>query len=85
MDVWGEIVSPLKKWHTAYEDFTVLCIDLFKRLDGQQLDQIAAVFHKLWARMNRLVFDQKFQSPAVIYKSTLDDLDVFKEVVQFQK
>lgn len=31
------------------------------------------------------MFDQKFQTPVALYQSALNDIDVYKGVVQFQK
>lgn len=85
VDVYGQGVSPVRKWHTYYGDFTGLWRELLMRLDGQQLDQIAIVSHKLWVRRNRWVFEQKFQSPTALYLFALDDVEVFKVVGQSQK
>ncbi|KAG6626752.1 hypothetical protein CIPAW_15G073500 [Carya illinoinensis] len=84
-DVWGEAISPVKKWHIAYEDFSVLWRGLSTRLEAEQLDQIAVVLYQLWKRRNRWVFDNKFQSPSIIYKHATDELEVFKQVGLLQK
>ncbi|XP_042979713.1 uncharacterized protein LOC122309937 [Carya illinoinensis] len=84
-DVWGEATSPVRKWHIAYEDFSVLWRDLSTRLEAEQLDQIAVVLYQLWKRRNRWVFDNKFQSPSIIYKNATDELEVFKQVGLLQK
>lgn len=33
VDVWGEFVSLVRKWHTAYENLFILWRDLLQRLE----------------------------------------------------
>lgn len=85
MDVWGESVSPVRKWHSGYENFLVLWRDLFHRLENQQLGQIVDVMYKIWLRRNKWVFDQKFQSPVALYRTASDEMEVNKEVAQLER
>ncbi|XP_035550016.1 uncharacterized protein LOC118349461 [Juglans regia] len=52
MDVWGERESPLNKWCSGYKDFRLLWLDMVNRLDVVQLDRVAVILYKIWARRN---------------------------------
>ncbi|XP_040998181.1 uncharacterized protein LOC121244226 [Juglans microcarpa x Juglans regia] len=80
MDVWGERDSPLNKWSSNYQDFRLLWLDLLSRLDVVQLDQVTAILHKIWARRNCFVFNNKFNSPLALVRSALNDIEVYHEL-----
>ncbi|XP_042952224.1 uncharacterized protein LOC122289303 [Carya illinoinensis] len=80
MDVWGEEASPLKKWSSYFPDFNLLWEDLTNRLETHLVDQVAAIFYKIWARRNSFVFHNKFLSPLVLIQTAIDDIEVYKEL-----
>ncbi|XP_042964755.1 uncharacterized protein LOC122298980 [Carya illinoinensis] len=80
MDVWGKKETPLKKWSSNYQDFSLLWEDLIDKLDTEFVDYVATILHKLWSRRNSFVFHNKFLSPLVLIRTAVDDIDVCKEI-----
>jgi hypothetical protein len=41
---------------------------LFDKLNDVLLSLAVAVFHKIWLRRNRLIFEEQFSAPMVVFK-----------------
>ncbi|KAF5481456.1 hypothetical protein F2P56_002104 [Juglans regia] len=52
---------------------------MVNRLDVVQLDQVTVILYKIWARRNCFVFKNIFNSPLVLVKSALNDVEVLHE------
>ncbi|XP_042950231.1 uncharacterized protein LOC122282336 [Carya illinoinensis] len=84
-DVWGDSSSPVKKWPSDFVDFSNLWGNWSMKLEGQHLEQVAVVCHKLWARRNRWVFEQLFQDPASLFMAALNELEIFQAAGSIQQ
>ncbi|XP_042969542.1 uncharacterized protein LOC122302385 [Carya illinoinensis] len=84
-DVLGDSSSPVKKWHSNFVDFSYLWGNLSMKLEGQHLEQVVVVCHKLWARRNRWVFEQIFQDPASLFMAALNELEIFQAAGNIQQ
>lgn len=73
-DVWTKNASPVKKWKSSGMEFVQLWIDLYRRLTKEKLEETMVIMKRIWAGINKFIFENKFTSPGKIVKNVVAKL-----------
>jgi hypothetical protein len=67
-DVWSCGLILFQKCPSIFSDMFELVSYLFDKLNDVLLSLAVAVFHKIWLRRNRLIFEEQFSASMVVFK-----------------
>lgn len=69
-DVWGEDISPLKKWPTIVTSVWDMWQRVICRLCYVKIELVAFILRTSWIGINTFIFENKFDSPKSIIQTT---------------
>jgi hypothetical protein len=77
-DVWGCGPILFQKCPSFFADMIELVSYLFTRLNDDLMSLTVTVFHRIWLRRNKLIFEEQFSSPMKIFSDASKFFEDFK-------
>lgn len=78
-DVWAKAGISVQKWASVGNDF----IELWDKL-SQALETVS-ILRSIWYRRNRVVFENEFESPTQVIKTTIVSLNEYQETLNMKE
>jgi ribonuclease HI len=77
-DVWGCGPILFQKCPFIFSGMVELVSYLYNRLNDDLLSLTVAVFHRIWLRRNKLIFEEQFSSPMMVFKEASKLIEDFR-------
>jgi ribonuclease HI len=77
-DVWGCGTAMFQKCPSFFPDFPELISYLFSKLNDDLMSLSVLIFHRIWLRRNKLIFEGHFSSPLKVFSEASSLFDDFK-------
>jgi len=77
--VWCCCEGPIQKSSVAAEEFIDFFDALCDRLEDTELEGFVSIAHKIWIRLNRVVFGGAVLHPTVLIKQALELVEDFRK------
>jgi len=77
-DVWGCGPILFQKCPSIFSDMAELVSYLFTRLNDDLMSLTMVVFHRIWLRRNKMIFDEQFYSPMKVFIEASQFFEDFK-------
>lgn len=81
-DVWLEGNVRLQKSCSDEDVFSNILQKLSERLMEEDFDLMACLAQQIWLRRNKMVFEDKFSHPKLVFKAARDQMEFHKQVCQ---
>jgi hypothetical protein len=77
-DVWGRGPIVFHKCKTEGGSFNLLMDECLNRLSTEGMELMAVICRRIWLRISKMVFDQIFTPPIVVYEEAVRSLEDFR-------
>jgi ribonuclease HI len=77
-DVWGCGPILFQKCPSIFSDMAELVSYLFTRLNDDLMSLTVVVFHRIWLRRNKMIFEEQFYSPMKVFIEASQLFEDFK-------
>lgn len=81
-DVWMEGNIRFQKSCSEEDNFSSIILRLRERLTEEDFDLMACLARQIWLRRNKMVFEDKFSHPKLVFKAACDQLEFHKQACQ---
>lgn len=81
-DVWLKGNVKIQKSCNAKDTFCNILQKLSERLTGEEFDLVACVARQIWLQQNKLIFEDTFSHPKLVFKAACDQMEFHKQVTE---
>ncbi|XP_042950308.1 uncharacterized protein LOC122282422 [Carya illinoinensis] len=79
IDVWGECSKKIQKSRISHKSLKELMVEMFLKLNKEEMEELEVVLWKLWRRRNEFVFKDTLTPPNFLLQSAYRSLQELRE------